>query len=45
MKVAENPNLKMMSGERCIKKKKVAENPNIKMISGERCIKKTSSKP
>jgi hypothetical protein len=42
-KLAQTPNLKMMSAERCIKK--IAENLNLKMINGERCIKRTSWNP
>jgi hypothetical protein len=35
-KLAQNPNLKMISGERC---KKLAQNPNLNMISGEYLFK------
>jgi hypothetical protein len=38
-KTSSNPNLKMVSGERCIKKK-LAQTPNLKMVSGKGCIKK-----
>ena len=39
-KLAQNSNLKMITGERAIGgiKKKLAQNSNLKMITGERAI-------